>query len=148
MPDATPVPINSINSSVFLYSHRTRFGETTSSHHNRVYYKLHKETVNDAWTPEFTYLDDILLSELEIGFGVIKPIPIKLQLVDSGFVASFVAANISTSGGTWDEATSNLTLLIIDVFELLLSHAPSQLGPGPRRQLSVLRSFITKTEDD
>ena|SRR5436305_12145602 len=89
----------------------------------------------------------ILLNELEPGYEVIKPIPVTIREVDGSFVASFTAANVNSSGDTWDEAVANLQSLLAGVLDLLLSHRPEKLGPAPKQQLSVLQSFIKKSED-
>jgi predicted RNase H-like HicB family nuclease len=88
---------------------------------------------------------NILISDLEEGYEVLKPIPISVSQ-EEGFVAKFDDANINTSGDTWDEAVSNMRSLLLDMFDLLLMHEVGALGVEPRNQLSVLRSFIKKTE--
>src|SRR2546421_314139 len=145
MSDATPVQINLISPTFFFYSHKTRFAESTLSRSD-AYYTRREETVNDAKGLDLTSLD-ILLREVETGYEVIKPIPVKVERVDNSFVASFVAANVNTSGDTWDEAVINLQSLLTNLFDLLITHRPEELGPAPKRQLSVLQSFIKKTED-
>lgn len=89
----------------------------------------------------------ILLNELETGYEVVKPIPVFIREVDGGFVASFKAANVNSSGDTWDEAVANLQSLLGNILDLLLSHRPEKLGPAPKQQLAVLQSFIEKLED-
>lgn len=86
----------------------------------------------------------ILLNELEQGHELLKPIPVAIQEMDGSFVASFTAANVNASGESWDEAVLNLMSLIIDKFDMLLAHRPNTLGPAPRKQLSVLQSYIRR----
>ena len=57
-------------------------------------------------------------------------------------MASFADANINTSGETQQEAYANLRELILDVLDSLTALPESKLGPGPRRQLAVLREFV------
>jgi hypothetical protein len=91
---------------------------------------------------------EILLNSLEPGYDVLKPIPVTIGEVDGSFVARFTAANVGASGDTWDEAATNLKYLLTDTLDMLLTHRPEALGPKPRHQLTVLRAFISKTEDD
>lgn len=71
------------------------------------------------------------------------PIRVTLEEGDSGmFTASFYDANIETSGENEQEAFDNLKNLILDVYDSLMKEKPGKLGPGPKRQLDVLRSFI------
>ena len=72
--------------------------------------------------------------------------PISVTVEEDGtgsFVASFFDANIGTSGENEQEAFENLKSLILDVFDSLNREAPAKLGPEPRRQLAVLRRFIS-----
>lgn len=89
----------------------------------------------------------ILLNELEQGYEVLKPIPVAIRKVGGSFVASVTTANVHSSGDTWDEAVENLQSLLLDMYDSLLSERPATLGREPQRQLSVLQSFILKTED-
>jgi len=34
---------------------------------------------------------------------------------------------------------------MVAVFEMLMEHEPAELGPGPARQLEVLKEFIGRT---
>jgi type I restriction enzyme, S subunit len=101
----------------------------------------------DLHTSEGGSSSEILLTNLESGFEVRHPIPVSVQKIDRTFVASFVAANLHASGDTVEEAVSNLKYLLVDSFDLLLTHRPDELGPGPKRQLSVLQSYMGKTGD-
>lgn len=72
--------------------------------------------------------------------------PISVTIVNSGsegLIASFPDANISTEGDNEQEAFENLKSLILDTFDSLDREAFENLGPEPRRQLAVLRSFIS-----
>ena len=71
-----------------------------------------------------------------------RPIPLSLQRRADGYIASFVEANVNSSGDTQQEALANVKELILDAFDSLSSLPPSTLGPGPTRQLAVLREFI------
>lgn len=88
---------------------------------------------------------DMLFDELEEGYKVLRPIPVSIRKVDTGFVAGFEDAHVSASGDTWAEAALNLKSLVVDTLDMLLGHRREALGPGPKRQLSVLQSFIRKT---
>lgn len=78
-------------------------------------------------------------------FRVLKPIPMHIMFADDGYIASFLDANIHSSGDTEGEAIKNLSSLIVDAYEMLSSHDPRVLGPEPKRQLSVLKEFIRPT---
>jgi predicted RNase H-like HicB family nuclease len=73
-----------------------------------------------------------------------SPISVTVEEDAAGsFVASFFDANISTTGENEQEAFENLKSLILDVFDSLNREAPAKLGPEPRRQLAVLRRFLS-----
>lgn len=80
-------------------------------------------------------------------YDVKRAIPVSLQRRSDGFLASFVEANVNSSGDTQQEAFANVKELILDVFDSLSSLPPSKLGPGPARQLAVLRDFIDAAQD-
>jgi predicted RNase H-like HicB family nuclease len=80
-------------------------------------------------------------------YGVKRPIPVVVQRLQEGFTASFVDANVNSSGDSQQEAYANVKELILDVFDSLRSLPASRLGPGPTRQLAVLREFIDAPED-
>ena len=87
------------------------------------------------------------ITNLENGYGVRHPIPISVQRIEGSFVVSFAATNLHAPGDTLDEAVSNLKYLLADTLDLLLTHRSDELGPAPKRHLSVLQSYIRKTED-
>ena len=80
-------------------------------------------------------------------YRVRRAIPIAVRSSGDGFVASFADANISSSGDTQQEAYTNVKELILDVCERLNSLPAQKLGPGPARQLAVLREFVDAETD-
>jgi hypothetical protein len=80
-------------------------------------------------------------------YRVKRAIPVSVQRRTDGCLASFVEANVNSSGDTQQEAFANVKELILDVFDSLNSLPPSKLGPGPARQLAVLREFIDVPQD-
>lgn len=75
------------------------------------------------------------------GHDLIKPIKLLVEASDAGFIASFVEANINTSGDSEWEAVYNISFLVGDLFDLLTQNK-AELGIGPRRQLKTLRTYI------
>ena len=75
-------------------------------------------------------------------YGVRKPFSVVVRQQGDDYIASFFDANVSTSGDTPEEAVLNLKDLVVAIYEDLSRHTEDQLGPGPRRQLQVLREFI------
>jgi len=78
--------------------------------------------------------------------AVIRPFHIVVEPYEGEMKASFDDANLSAFGETRNEAIWNLKDLIAATFEILEAHRPEQLGPGPARQLEVLRQFIKAAE--
>jgi len=77
-------------------------------------------------------------------YEILKPIQVLIKADGDEFVACFVDANIATGGSTLEEAVENLKDILVSTMEVLESHRPEQLGPGPAKQLAVLREFIRK----
>jgi len=76
---------------------------------------------------------------------VLGAIPVNIQPCDpEGFEASFTEANIAWVGDTILEALNGLKAEILDTLEDYEQHE-DRLGPGPQRQLAVLRSYIRHT---
>jgi len=71
-----------------------------------------------------------------------RPIPITVFRLDDGYGASFADANINSSGDSQQEAFANCKELLLDVFDRLSSLPAAKLGPGPARQIAVLREFM------
>lgn len=88
---------------------------------------------------------EIVLKDLEPGYSTLRPIPVQIERLDRGYIASFNAANVHTSGESLIDAARNLRSLILDVFDSLLSER-SALGPGPERQLATLLRYVKKDD--
>jgi len=74
-------------------------------------------------------------------FDLLAQFILKIEEEEGEFLACFEEANIGMSGGTKEEAIENLLADILDTFALF-SKEETNLGPGPARQLSVLRRYI------
>lgn len=81
-------------------------------------------------------------------YAVKRPLPITVQETGDGFIASFADANINSSGDTQQEAFANVRELILDVFDRFSILPAEKLGPGPARQIAVLREFIDAATDN
>lgn len=71
-----------------------------------------------------------------------QPIWITVQPVDDEFCAIFFDANINATGDTKFEAIENLKDLIVSNYSRFSSLGDKRLGPGPRKQLAILKSLI------
>lgn len=77
-------------------------------------------------------------------YEVLKDIRAVVQPSDDEFVATFFDANVSAGGCNDVEAVDNLKDLLISRFEFLDTYPPEKLGPGPAKQIAVLREFIRR----
>jgi predicted RNase H-like HicB family nuclease len=73
---------------------------------------------------------------------VIRTFNVTVEPYEDEFRASFFDANLTAFGETRSEAIWNLKDIIAITFETLMDVGETKLGPGPARQLSVLREFI------
>jgi hypothetical protein len=64
------------------------------------------------------------------------------QFADDDFVASLRDAHVAASGDARESAVRMLQVKVLDTFKYLASIGAERLGPVPRRQLEVLRSYI------
>ncbi len=78
-------------------------------------------------------------------YSLLKPFHVSVQSVHNGFEAGWFDANIHTSGANEEEAVSNLKSLILDFFDGLSKEPNETLGPEPKRQIAVLKTFIQKS---
>jgi hypothetical protein len=89
-------------------------------------------------SPKFDYIDRIE------GYTIRRPIPVKYEVAsDTDVEASFEDANIAISGNSRQDAYQALIEEILTAFDDW-SADESALGPGPRKQLAVLRNYIAK----
>lgn len=84
------------------------------------------------------------ISTLRRPWKLIKPIPVTVSMVDTDCIASFVEADLHTSGDSPDDAILNLKSMLMDLFQILSAHKPTELGPGPKKQLDTLKQFVRK----
>ena len=77
-------------------------------------------------------------------YELLRPIPISIATSDDAYTAGFYDANIHAAGDTEEEAFRNLKSLTLDVFDSLMAEPLEQLGPEPKRQRTVLQSFIRR----
>ena len=70
------------------------------------------------------------------------PIFVVVQPEGDEFSATFFDANINASGDTQTEAVDNLKEILVSAYRRLSDLGESRLGPGPRKQLAVLRTVI------
>jgi len=77
----------------------------------------------------------------QYGHVLLKPFTVAIEQSGDSYVATFYDAGISASGDNETEAFQNLTDMISATFELGSRH-DIKLGPGPARQLAVLREFV------
>ena len=74
-----------------------------------------------------------------------KPITAKISFSDGEYVAEFAEAEIVTSGETRKEAIEWLRDTIVSLYEYY-NNERAALGPLPRRQLTVMETYIGKEQ--
>lgn len=75
-------------------------------------------------------------------YTLLRPIPVHLEPgEDGGWTASFDEANIGMPGGDPEDARQMLADDIVETFALFLAEEET-LGPGPKRQLAVLKQYL------
>lgn len=74
-----------------------------------------------------------------MALGEIKAV---LEESDGEWIASFYDANVSAQGCNQQEAIDNLKDALLSAFDYLDGVPDAKLGPGPKRQIAVLRQFI------
>jgi len=78
------------------------------------------------------------------GYRVLRPIPVTYEeMSDTDVQASFEAANIAISGISRQDAYQALIEEILMAFDDW-SADESALGPAPRQQLAVLKTYLGK----
>lgn len=77
-------------------------------------------------------------------FDLLKEIKVVVHPSGDEFVASFFDANVNATGCNETEALDTLKEILVSRFDYLESLPPEKLGPGPAKQLAVLRCFIRR----
>jgi len=77
-------------------------------------------------------------------YELLKEMKIVVQATGDEFVASFFDANINASGCNETDAVDSFKDVLLRRFEFLESLPSEKLGPGPAKQLAVLRCFIRR----
>lgn len=75
-------------------------------------------------------------------YDLLKPLSVTVQADEDEFSACFPDANLTAVGDNEFEAVEHLKAMILDTFDKFSSGR--RLGPGPTKQLAVLREFIGK----
>jgi len=75
-------------------------------------------------------------------YDLLKPFSVNVQADEDEFSAYFPDANLTAFGDNEFEAVEHLKAMILDTFDKFSSGR--KLGPGPTKQLAVLREFVGK----
>ena len=75
-------------------------------------------------------------------YDLLKPLSVIVQADEDEFSACFPDANLTAYGDNEFEAVEHLKGMILDTFDKFSSGR--KLGPGPTKQLAVLREFVGK----
>jgi hypothetical protein len=70
-----------------------------------------------------------------------RPISVCLDWIGTGFMASWTAANIASTGESAQQAVESLAAEILDTYELYAAE-PDNLGPEAARQFALLKQYI------
>ncbi len=76
-------------------------------------------------------------------YVVSRAIPVTVAFTGDGFLASWGDANIAMTGDSESAALSELAADILDTYETYDAEADT-LGPGPARQLALIKTYIAK----
>jgi predicted RNase H-like HicB family nuclease len=77
---------------------------------------------------------------------VLRGIPVAVEAVDDGYVATFTEAGIAMAGDTMEDAMSDLKSWLVDVFEHLTEMPTERLGPDLIRKREVLQTYMRRVE--
>ena len=75
-------------------------------------------------------------------YDLLKPLSVVVRADEDEFSACFPDANLTAFGDNEFEAVEQLKAMILDTFDKFSSGR--KLGPGPTKQLAVLREFVGK----
>lgn len=97
--------------------------------------------------PQTRFMLYVITSFAPERYEVLSEIPVVVREIGDerdNYVARFADANVNASGDSADEAFANLKSALLSKFEYFSSVPKQKLGPEPRRQLAVLKSFIRR----
>ena len=78
-------------------------------------------------------------------YKILKPIPVTIRSLDGGgFEGAFIGGNIAWVGESRAETINGLKAEILDTIEIFEADE-DRLGPEPKRQLAVLRTYLEHT---
>jgi hypothetical protein len=77
-------------------------------------------------------------------FELLKEIKVVVEPSDEEYVASFIEANVNASGCTAADSINNLKDVLLGKFDFLDRLPPDKLGPGPAKDIAVLRTFLRR----
>ena len=80
-------------------------------------------------------------------YDIMEPFQAVVRTSEDEYIASFFDANLSSSGSTPEQAVENLKDVIVTVFESFSAHEETRLGPGPKKQLRVLKRFLRRADE-
>jgi predicted DNA-binding protein len=127
--------------------HRARLADLAARKGAKGFSSIIAEAIDVYLGSESHQIETVPITTLATdGLKLKRDIPIVIEPVEDSFVATFFDANLSMSGDTQEEAFRNVRGLIIDIFNDLESEPADRLGPGPKMQLQVLRSFIVPVQ--
>ncbi len=101
------------------------------------------------WPDAPVRYETIEQSDLPVGerYQIRAPIPVRVTREEPlDFTATFDEAGISIGGESFRDAFEALVNEILDTFDYLTEHQ-AELGAEPQRQLTVLRTYLGKTND-
>jgi predicted RNase H-like HicB family nuclease len=79
-------------------------------------------------------------------YNVLRTIHAVVSSCEGNYIASFVDANINSSGETLEEAIHNIKDMIVITYESLKQEDKKRLGPDSLRQMMILDQFIQKID--
>ena len=100
------------------------------------------ETLKETMAPREATLRVPIQSLDPEPFEVASPLEAVIRPSGDGFVATFFDANVNASGETETEAFDNLKDMLVATFTEFTRLGEDRLGPGPTRQLAVLKRFL------
>jgi hypothetical protein len=77
-------------------------------------------------------------------YRILAPIHVVVRAEQDEYLASWFDANLVASGANPEEAFENLKDILVAVYETFQCLPEDKMGPGPSRQIKVLKRFIAR----